>query len=183
MPTPICPDDCSAVLPQTDFSDCAPVILLSEIEKIYVGKGDTNPFADWTTANEWTTRLSQTSTEADVIRPLTVIADKPAAAPVNKDISNGRTIVIGKDHTLNVTIDDVSDANYEFMRSVECGTATYRIWYQTKGGMLYGGNAGIEAKLLLNNVLARGKDSIDEIAGTITWREKFHPERVISPIA
>ena len=179
---PTCPQDCTGNLPMVKFSKCAPIILLSEITKLYVGKNSIQPFMDWTTASEWTTRLSETATDANAIRPITVIGDKPAAAPIKKEISNGRTWTIGKDHTLNVKVDDVSDENYNFMRNSECG-GQYRVWFETSGGMLYGGNEGIAVTLDLNDVLASGKDAIEELVGTATWRAQFHPERVKSPIA
>lgn len=182
MPVPTCPTDCTGNLPATKSSKCAPSINLSEIVKIYVGKANTAPFTDWTTATEWGTRLSESAVSADSIRPIPVIGDKPAGAPVRKDISNGRTIIIGKDHTLNVRVDDVSPENYEFMRNTEC-SGQYVMWYETSAGYLYGGNEGIPVTLDLNDVLASGKDSIEELVGTATWRAKFHPERVLSPIA
>ena len=68
------------------------------------------------------------------------------------------------------------------MRNTECG-GQFRIWFETAGGYLYGGNEGIPVTLVLNDVLASGKDSIEELVGTATWRAKFHPERTPSPIA
>ena len=136
MSNPLCPTDCTGLLPKVKSSKCAPVILLSEITRIFVTKYDAAPFDDWTDGSEWVDRLSEDGTQANVIRPLPVIGDKPAAAPVTKDISNGRKYTVGKDHTLNVKVDDVSDENYEFMRNTECG-GQFRIWFETAGGYLY----------------------------------------------
>ena len=182
MANPVCPTDCTGLLPKVKSSKCAPVILLSEITRIFVTKYDAAPFDDWKDASEWVERLSEDGVQPNAIRPLPVIGDKPAAAPVTKDISNGRKYTVGKDHTLNVKVDDVSDENYEFMRNTECG-GQFRIWFETAGGYLYGGNEGIPVTLVLNDVLASGKDSIEELVGTATWRAKFHPERTPSPIA
>ena len=181
MANPLCPTDCTAALGVVHFSDCAPNINPSEIKRVFIAKGNSDPFDDWTTAAEWTTRLNQTGTTANAIRPLTVIGDKPAPASITKDISNGRKYVVGKDHTLNFTIDDVSDENYEFMRATECG-GKYRLWYETKGGYLYGGNEGILASLVMDDVLNRGTDEIETLNGVLTWRKKFSPERTKSPI-
>jgi len=82
---------------------------------------------------------------------------------------------------LNYTIDDVSDENYEFMRALECG-GQYRIWYETEGGFLYGGNEGILVNATGDDILNRGREEIETIAGTFTWRSKFHPDRTTSPI-
>lgn len=182
MATPTCAANCDVNLPVVSFDDCNPEILFSEIRRVFIAKKNADPFTDWTDATEWETRLSQDSiTGDDYIRPLTVIADKPAAAAVSKDISNGRKKIIGKDHTINVTIDDVTDENYEFMRALECG-GKFRFWYETSGGKMYGGNEGFTAEFNLDDILNRGVDEIETLAGAITWRSKFSPERIDSPI-
>lgn len=182
MPNPTCPETCDFNLPVVSFDDCNPLIAYSEIRRVFIAKKGAAPFANWLNAAEWLTRLSQTSVVGDdYIRPLTVIGDKPAAADVVKDISNGRKKVIGKDHTLNITIDDVTQSNYEFMRALECG-GQFRFWYETSGGFIYGGNEGFVANISLNDILNRGVDEIETIAGPITWRTRFSPERGLSPI-
>lgn len=182
MATPTCAANCDVNLPVVSFDDCNPEILFSEIRRVFIAKKNAAPFTDWTDATEWETRLSQDSiTGDDYIRPLTVIADKPAAAGVVKEISNGRKKIIGKDHTINVTIDDVTDENYEFMRALECG-GKFRFWYETSGGKMYGGNEGFTAEFNLDDILNRGVDEIETLAGAITWRAKFSPERIDSPI-
>lgn len=179
---PTCPTGCEAALGTVLFDDCAPKINASEIKRIFIAKATAEPFTDWETATEWTTRMVQSGdTPAGVIRTLTVIGDKPAGSPVQRDISNGRKYIVGKDHVVNFTVDDVSVENYEFMRLLECG-GRFRIWYETKGGYLYGGNEGILASLQLDDVLPRGNDEIETLNGTATWRSRFSPERVLSPI-
>lgn len=182
MPTPTCPANCDFTLPVVSFDTCAPTVVYSEIRRIFIAKKAAAPFSNWLSATEWLARMSQTSTTGnDYIRPLTVIGDKPAAADVFKEISNGRRVTIGKDHTINFTIDDVTQANYDFMRGLECG-GEFRIWYETEGGFIYGGNEGIVVRVSANNVLNRGREEIETIVGVFTWRAKFHPERGISPI-
>jgi|SRR5699024_9821632 len=182
MPIPTCPQDCSSELPVVSFSKCNPEVSLSEIRRIFVAKANAEPFEDWETATEWTERISETDVENDnAIRPMTVIADKPAADGVVQEISDGRNITVGKDHVINWTVDDVSNVNYEFMRIMECGSQ-YKIWYETFGGKLFGGNEGISVSGTANSVLNRGRDEIETIEGTFSWRSKFHPERTDSPI-
>lgn len=182
MPTPTCAENCDFTLPVVQFDDCAPKVVYSEIRRIFLAKKAAAPFSNWLSATEWLARMSQTSTTGnDYIRPLTVIGDKPAPADVIKEISNGRRVVIGKDHTINFTIDDVSQANYDFMRGLECG-GEFRLWYETEGGFIYGGNEGIVIRLTINDVLNRGRDEIETLVGVITWRSKFSPERGVSPI-
>lgn len=177
-----CPTDCTSALPVVNFNDCAPEVNLSEIEKIFIGKSNATAFDDWTSPTEWATRLSQDDEISDdSIRELVVVGDKPAASTNEITISNGRRISTSKTHTVNFDIDETNDENYEFMRLVEC-SGQYKIWYKTKGGKLYGGNDGIQANVILNDVLTRGENEIELFQGTITWNDKHHPERVVSPI-
>ena len=181
MPTVSCPNSCETALPEVKFSKCSPNIVLSEIVRIFVGKQTTQPFNNWKDASEWTQRLSETANTENAIRPLTVIADKPAGSPVVKEISNGRKYNLRKDFTVNIEIDDVSPENYEFMRVTQCG-GEYKLWFETAGGRIYGGNEGIDASLVLDNVLGRGKDEIEKITGTASWSDKFSPKMALSPI-
>lgn len=182
MPVPTCSADCSTQLGAVKFSECAPEINLSEIRRVFIAVGIAAAFADFGEAAEWVERISAAGTDPDAIRSLTVIGDKPAATPVTRDISGGRQYAVGKDHTLNVSIDDTSDENYEFMRNLECG-GQFRVWFETNGGKLYGGNEGILTRsVIFNDVLNRGVDEIETIEGTISWRAKFHPDRTESPI-
>lgn len=181
MPPIVCPTTCESSLPPVNFSACAPTILESEIVRIFVARATAAAFTDWNLATEWETRISQTDiANEDAIRVLTVIGDKPAPTSTPRDISNGRQVTPFKEHTVNVTIDDVTDENYEFMRQLECGTQV-KAWYETAGGKIYGGNEGITGRLNLDDILPSG-DEIETLQGTFTWRNKFHPERVDSPI-
>lgn len=182
MPVLTCPNGCETALPIVKFDDCNPVVLLSEIQTIYLARNTAAAFADVSSPTEWASRLSMTATDEDAIRPITVIADKPAAAPVIKELSNGRKKIVRQDQTVNITIDDVSDENYDFMRVTQCG-GEYKMWFKTAAGKLYGGNEGIsEVFLQLDDVLGRGKDEIEQITGTATWSAQFSPERTVSPV-
>lgn len=182
MPTPTCAEDCDFTLPVVSFDDCSPDVAFSEIRRIFIAKKAAVAFSNWLSPTEWLARLSETSTTGnDYIRPLTVIGDKPAATPVTKVISNNRTITVGKDHVINYTIDDISQENYDFMRALECG-GQFRFWFETAGGYIYGGNSGFLARISGDIILNRGVDETESIAGAITWRTKFSPERGVSPI-
>ena len=179
----LCKDCEEQKLPVVNFDDCAPALNQSEIEYIYVGTKKTKSFTDVATAAEWTERLSETDIAlADVIRPLRVIGNMPAGSVRSIEISGKRTITIGTDRTLNWSIDETSNENYEFFRQfVECSGGV-KFWFETRGGKLYGGNDGIKGTMNGSLVLDEGADAIEKIQGTITWDSKHSPERVDSPI-
>lgn len=182
MATPTCSTTCEGDLPAVLFDNCNPIVEFSEIRRVFIAKRNAASFLNWTEAAEWIARINRNTTSGDdYIREFRVIGDKPVPAGVSKQISNGRTMTIGKDHTLNFLIDDISDENYEFMRGTECG-GQYKIWYETEGGRMYGGNDGIIYDLKMDSQLNRGRDEIGAIIAVATRRGKFTEERTISPI-
>lgn len=181
-PVPTCAGSCAGDLPEVASDACEPKILQSEIRRIFVAKRTATPFVDWQDAGEWESRLDDTDTTSDdSIRTLVVIGDKPAPGQTVKDISNRRKVVISKSHVVNFTIDDAQAEIHEFIRGLECG-GYYKIWYETHGGLIFGGNAGIVVFLEANMVLARGTDEHMVYNGSAQWSAKFTEERAESPI-
>lgn len=191
---PICATDCSTTLPVVSFDNCNPSINESEINKIFLALPTASPFTLLTDATEWANRLSQTAivpagglaeeppiAPTDLIRELTVIADKPAPSSIVRDISNGRKKVTGKNHVINATVDETNDQNHEFLRGLECG-GSFKLWYLTKGGKLFGGVEGITVDIDGNMILNRGDGEIETQSLVITWKSKFTEEFVISPL-
>lgn len=169
-------------LPAVSFSDeCAPDTLASEIEEIFVANADADDLTDVEDPVEWATLLSQTVvTTGNEIRRLTVIGDKPAATPITVALSKRRNKVIDASHVLNFEIDDVSTQNYAAVLAWQTGVRL-KVWYKTRGGMLYGGNTGVIADVVVNPVLGRGEE-IEKIIGTFSWKNISDPSRVVSPI-
>ena len=182
MPNPTCPTGCETSLAPVAFSVCAPEVNLSEIARLYIATADSAGFTDWKSPTEWAARLSNTLTTAGKIRRLTVIADKPAPTAATRDISGGRTITSNKTHVVNFTIDETNSINHDWLRQLECG-GQFKIWYETIGGLLFGGNSGIIATVTADMVVARGTEEILVYNGTATWKNRFTEERAISPIA
>lgn len=180
----VCQDDCEAMLPVVDYKSCKPQLNLSEIRRIFIGKATAKPFEDWKLPAEWMQRVSESKDEADTLRPLTVIADKPAPDETIVDVSDGRKVTLKKTMTVNYTSDDTNQTNYEFFTAIECG-GQFRIWLETKGGKMYGGNEGI----LLSGITAspvneRGNDAYERIEGAFTWDGmSAFPARITSPIS
>ena len=178
---PTCPTGCDSNVPSVDFDYCAPEVYLGEIKRIYVASNDAAAFTDVTDAAEWATRLSETGTGADDIRELYVSADLPAPTRDVIEIDQGREIYPPAAFTLNVDIHDLSDLNYEFMRTTACNTAV-KIWYATEDH-IYGGNDGISnVNVILENMIERGQRTIQKITGTFTWDYKFQPQRTANPL-
>lgn len=185
---PTCPDSCGDVsLPAVDIQECVDSIEveLSEITDIYLVATDSSGDAvvvptDWTSEADWTAVLDQSLDNK--IRHLIVSGDKPATEDTEATFSKFRTKVTNRGHTVNADVDDVSDLNYEFMRTLQCG-ATVRMWFATYGGKLYGGATGIKADVKANYALERGQESRALIQFVFTWDHLQDPPRIANPLA
>ena len=176
--TPVCGDE---DMPAVDFNLCAPDIRLSEIRRIFISKIGAAPFVDWTVAGEWNERMSPTSNDINAVRVLTVIGNKDIPTSTRVRLSMNRNKTVRKEHTVNATIDDVSETNHEFIRQMN-GGRNFKMWYETEGGFMFGGNNGIAAHIDADMVLARGRDEIMTYVLEAWWQNVRTEDRCLSPI-
>jgi hypothetical protein len=172
-----CPEGCDDDLEPVSFDECNPSVSASEINHLYVASGGAADFTDVSDPTEWADRLSQDGVPPvgsafqaiDLIRELTVIADKPAPSITSKDISNNRTIDVQASYVINVTVDDFNEINQKFFQTLNCGSQA-KIWYSTLGGLLFGGNTGRKAQVKVYPALGRGNTEIATLSGTASWK-------------
>ncbi len=175
---PVCADE---TLGEVDFDYCDPETHGSEIQRIFMRQINSTDFTDWKQAEEWTERVSESSTDPDAIRALMVIGDKPAPNAPKKLISGGRTITPRKEHTINFTVDEATVANHAFFSGLK-GGKRYKINYETVGGRMFGGNQSISAEVQGDMVLARGQGELQVYVGTLFWVSPEIEEMCISPV-
>lgn len=168
-------------LGEVNFDFCQPDVKTSEIRRVFIARVGSAPFMDWTLAVEWIVRLTQSGMGMDAIRPLTVTGDKPAPSTKKVKLSNDRSKVMRKDHTVNATIDDVSDTNHQFVVDMKAGRY-FRLWYETMGGLMFGGNEGIVCFVNIDMLLPRGAGEIMVYQLTALWENVRTEDRCISPI-
>lgn len=184
----LCPVNCDeAQIPSVSFDDCSPEINESEIEWIAIARSDSQNFLDVEDSTEWTARIAQDAADIapdpdETIRMIRVVGDKPAPELQNRVVSGGRSLQTAKNHTINVEIDETNIDNYEFARSTSCNP-TYKLWYVTKAGLVYGGICGIKAQVIFNLIQNRGDGEIEKYVGTVTWKDRFDPPRANFPLA
>ncbi|MCA9497132.1 MAG: hypothetical protein KC589_09375 [Nanoarchaeota archaeon] len=178
---PVCSTSCSDDLPIVSFDECNPEINGGQVSKLYI----TNvgyPLTDVTDAVEWGTRLDNAGAGNDAIRTLHVVGSKPAPSGDEKEISLGRKLKGSKTHIVNFKIDETNDVNHEFLRKLECG-GTFKFWYETLEGKIFGGNEGIDASFFVDMVIPEAATDIIINEGKAEWKAKFTEERNDSPLA
>ena len=180
---PTCATGCTNAPPPVSFDYCQPTTGFGEISYVYATSAATNTFLmDWEDLVEWTARLHQTAIVGTEIRKLTVMGSKAAPEYNDIEMSLNRTLTSNKKHSIAFKIDEIGDANYNFLRSAECGTQQ-RIWYEDSAGYLYGGDAGILVYMKLDHIIPENSQELQYFEGTASWEAKFHPERIVSPMA
>jgi hypothetical protein len=183
MASVTCETGCDQLLQPVSFSECAPEVNLAEIIRVYVAKATADDFTDVTNITEWTSRLSDTANTDDSIRRLTVSADKPLPTANTIEISNNRSFTPDRTFVLNVTVDETNQLNYAFMQALQCG-GTYKIWYETRGGYMYGGNTGIKVSVPgAGDEQLRGVSEIERFQYIFQWVARQSPDRTISPFS
>lgn len=175
MPLPTCPEDCSANLPEVSFNDCAPELNGGNITYIYLTNLG-NPLSNWLDETEWSARIDNDSVDSAAIRRLRVIGSKPAPDKPEIVISGDRTVYGLATHTIDFRSDETNAINQEALRSLECG-GEYLMWYETIGGLRWGGNDGIEATIKLDEIIPESSSEFITFTGQAKWKAKFTPER------
>lgn len=178
---PVCEDGCDVILAALSFSECDPDWNRAQIDKIYMASLGADDLVNWEAPGEWATRIDNTDVaDIDKIRYFHVIGDKPVAEGEPKEMSLARKAITDKTHTINFSIDETNETNYDFLRQLECG-GNVKIWFAS-GKYLYGGNHGIEAFVSLNDSIPRDRKEYETFEGVATWESQFHPERCLNPI-
>jgi hypothetical protein len=179
---PTCPSDCTD-LPAIEKNLCAPEYHYGQIKTFYLAAADAADFTNVEDLAEWTTRLSDSDTiTGDEIRELPVIAELPEPEQ-NEIATSWDRIAVGlKQFSIPFNVDETNDVNYNWLLTLECNL-TFKLWYETFDGMLYGGNEGIVVTLRANQVIPLESTDLTKFVGTAKWKSQFSPLRCVSPMA
>jgi hypothetical protein len=176
MPLPTCSPGCDNTLPVFLFDDCSPELNAGNITWLYTTNRG-NPLTDWTDEAEWAARIDNDSTDSAAIRRIRVIGSKPAPDKPETVISGDRTYYGKASHVIDFRADETNAINHEALRQMECGQDIL-LWYETIGGLRWGGNEGIEASIKLDEVIPESSSEFINFVGQAKWKAKFTPERI-----
>lgn len=179
---PSCPTDCAGLLPQPGGSICAPTLGYGEIEWLIVSRADAADFTNIEDLAEWTARQALANSDPDAISIFHIIGELPEPEVAETTISGDRVVRGEKTFNLNFSIDEDDDINFEAHLTFECGNK-FKIWFATADGMLFGGDAGIEASVLTNYIIPKERTALRMINGKATWKDKRTPLRSAYPLA
>jgi len=188
-PTLTCPTGCSTTPPPVTADYCNPDVTNAQVTTLYVEALNAAVFANVTDVTEWATRLSQTALGADNIRTLHVIGAKPVATTAKIDLGNDKSTTVQKEHKLDLIIRETSDENYNFLKTTECG-GNFKVAYVIGKYLFVNDDATgnidndlIEASIEINDQASNNFSDPYEFVVTITWKSKFHPGRILNPMA
>jgi len=176
--TPVCAPCDDLDFPATT-NNCVPEQNESEIAYMFLSvpsSGDINVPA--ITSPNFSTPAVATTFVAPSGAMLQVIGDLPEPESSQRVGSGRRILRDKKNFTVNFTIDDTTDENYEFLRTLECSPSVF-VWFMTLGGKVYGavdnGIPGMVSKA--NAPLDRGAGTYERFEVSINWRAWGHPPR------
>ena len=93
-----------------------------------------------------------------------------------------KTKVTGRTYTLIYDVLNLTDDQYYTLRQFQCGWTSFRFWYVSLGGFIYGGTDGIEPKSVKATFPKDAADGAkDKCTITIVWEADGDPDRNHTP--
>lgn len=189
----ICPTDCNTTLdlPILDVDqNCTSYELYeSQLTDIWIKPFAAvgTPFTGWSdtfsaiTAN--VTSIDNTSADNSKSKWLVGKGGVPVPDKTTQELAKFKDRISKRTYTVTFTIDNVSDAHYEFATALQCGDASFTFWYGTTH-FIYGNAEGIEPKSVDADLpKADGRDGVEQIVITMTFEAKGDPQRRNNPYA
>lgn len=188
----ICPDDCTNGLqfPALDADqNCPGLPNLSQITDVWIKPNeaaDTEvPFDDWVDGSYTVTSnpsaIDNTVTDNSKVKWLTGIGEIPAAEKTVIRVQKFQDVTLKRRYTLTFTIYNLSHAQYEFMRALQCNPTNYTWWYGNTAHV-YGKATGIIPVFTdVDLPLAGGEGDVENAVVTIIFESKVDPERKENP--
>lgn len=167
-----CPTDCGPILfPAIDIEqDCTSFdITESEVCGILFVQDGNYP-ADWTSQADWEALINNPGSNAPDGKYLVGRGGVPAPEKVTVELPKNIDKVVSRKYTLTFNVTNMSDANYEFLRAVQCGDTSISVWFETIGGYLFGGPTGISPYSFDADLpLDEGRDAYERGIITLVW--------------
>lgn len=133
---------------------------------------------DWTDANDWADVLDNGLAgngkgkylvgEGEIGEPDGDLTEYPKR----------RLRITNRLYDVDLTVKNLSDAQYDFLKQLQCGWVNFRFWIETVGGRLFGGANGIDpATVNVSFIYSGGRNDKEEAIVTIQYESDGDPPR------
>lgn len=177
-----CPNDCGTVilLPAIPSNQgCTAYTLeFSQVCGVLILPTGAALPSDWEDPDDWEDAIDNTNTNNTKGKYL--VGEGQVPPPELDEVEYPKRLirVVNRRYRLEIDVDDVSSATYDFIKDFQCGFTDFVFWIETVSGYLFGGSAGIspsftDAQFPLNG----GRD--DKMFGKliIEWDADGDPPR------
>ena len=171
---PVCPTDCTALLPTCNFTECNPVTNAGQVTDVLIGKPGF-PMADWTDAAEWTTRKSCTGVLDTNIRHWFTTGAYARPEQTISKLAHGIKKAGNKTFKMTVIIDQTNQDNLDMVRQLECG-GKLLMWFVIGGSVMFGGDSGIEVSVFPFVTAPDNTEEFMKIEIDVEWTASCSPE-------
>lgn len=186
-----CPADCDTALQlgATDANqDCTSYKQrYSQIYSVIIKPTAAAAPLNWASApavTEVSGEIDNTNTDGTKSKRLVGEGEIPTPEKVEDEYPGRKTKTSFRTYTLNHTIKNLSDEQYDLLRQIQCGYTGFEIWYDTVGGHIFGGANGIDISFIdVDFPKGGGRDDKALAILTIKWEADGDADRGNSPFA
>lgn len=188
----ICPDNCNEDLllgPFDEDQDCTNFPLYESQVCDIIIKPDAalvNPFT-WADADPWECvvdleQIVNSSIDNTFSKKFSGIGGIAEPEEIIEVYPKKKTKVTGRIYTLVYDVLNLTQDQYNTLRQYQCGWTSFRFWYVSLGGWIYGGANGIEPISAKTTFPKDAADNAkDKCILTIVWQADGDPDRNYSP--
>lgn len=185
-----CPDDCNTgfEFPALDTDqNCASVPSLSQLTDLWISPNDSalSPFANWVNtgftilANP--TAIDNSTTDNSKVKWLTGIGGLDVPEKTVFTVHKRQKVTSKRLFTLTWQVFNLSNAQYEFLRSMQCNPTNFTFWY-ANDTHVWGKSTGIvPVSTDVDFPLGAGEGDVEQATLTIQFEAKVDPERKSNP--
>lgn len=156
--------------------DCVGAPNLSQVCGLLIVPDAATPPSDWESKAAWEA-IVDNDTDGSA-RYLTGVGGVDTPDKTTVTVAKGYKIISIRDYQLVMEVYNLSNTQYEFLRSLQCNPTSYKFWIQNVSDHIWGGTTGISPSFTdVDFPLGNGEDETERAVLTIDWRSKCDPDR------
>lgn len=133
---------------------------------------------DWTDVDSWATVIDNSLANNSKGKYLVGEGEIEEPDGDTAEYPKRQLRILNRVYTLDLTIKNLSDAQYEFLRAMQNGWTGFKFWIETVGGRLLGGSSGIAPVLVnVSFLYSGGRNDREEAVLTLQYESDGDPPR------